>query len=72
MSRNTLRKYFRMPEETEIMPSYQRVARGGKLAAYSATLEQALKVDAHRTKQNRHTGKALFEQIKLKGFTRGL
>ena len=39
-----------------------------KLTPYHATLEQAMKADAHRIKQNRRTSKALFEQIKADGY----
>ena len=40
-----------------------------KLTPYRASLELALKADAHRIKQNRRTSKALFEQIKADGYT---
>ena len=52
-------------------PSYVRVAVPNKLTPYHATLEQALKADAHRIKQNRRTSKVLFEQIKADGYTGG-
>jgi transposase len=43
----------------------------GKLDAYHAEIEQALKADSHRTKQNRRTAKALLVQIQARGYTGG-
>jgi transposase len=40
-----------------------------KLGAFHAALERALEADAHRLKQNRRTGKALFAQIKSAGYS---
>lgn len=48
--------------------SLRTLQHATKLTSYYATLEQALKADAHRIKQNRRTSKALFEQIKADGF----
>ena len=70
LSRNTIRKWLRKAEETAV-PVYRRTAGFGKLAAYCETLQRALKADSYRTKQNRRTAKALFEQIKLDGYTGG-
>lgn len=67
LSRNTIRKWLREPKEAA-PPKYQRRQRDGKLTAFQAELEQALKADAHRIKQNRRTAKDLFEQIQAKGY----
>lgn len=63
LARNTLRKWLRAPEDVAA-PRYRRAERPTKLDAFHAMLELALKADAHRIKQNRRTGKALFTQIK--------
>lgn len=69
LSRNTLRKWLRKPTaEAVAPPRYVRGTVPNKLSPYHATLEQALKADAHRIKQNRRTSKALFEQIKADGY----
>lgn len=67
LSRNTLRKWLRKPEDAA-PPQYRREAMATKLSAFHAMLEQALKADAHHIKQNRRTGKALFVQIKADGY----
>jgi transposase len=69
LARNTIRKWVRTPE-TEA-PTYQRSAVFNKLGAFHATLEQALKADSLRAKQNRRSAKALFEQIKAEGYDGG-
>src|SRR3990167_3826641 len=68
LSRNTLRKWLREPDESAV-PTYQRSPGVGKLSAFHAALVLALKADAHRSKQNRRTSKALFAQIKADGYT---
>ena len=55
LARNTLRKWVRMPEDEVVPPRYQRELKPTKLSAFHATLEQALKADALRNKQNRRT-----------------
>ena len=70
LSRNTIRKWLRDAKETA-PPTYRRREEPGKLTAFHELLEQALKVDAHRTKQNRRTAKDLFAQIKLDGYVGG-
>ena len=67
LSRNTLRKWLRKPEDTP-PPRYRRESAPTKLSAFHATLERALEADAHRLKQNRRTGKTLFAQIKAEGY----
>ena len=68
LSRNTLRRWLREPDKAAL-PTYRRVQAQGKLAAFQETLELALKVDAHRSKQNRRTVKALYAQIKTEGYS---
>lgn len=70
LSRNTIRRWLRTPEEAA-PPAYRREQGPGKLTAFHAALEQALKADAHRAKQNRRTAKDLFAQIKEDGYTGG-
>jgi transposase-like protein len=71
LSRNTLRKWLKVPEEVKA-PRYSRAKSYGKLASFTAELELALKADAQRIKQDRRTGKALFLQIKANGCRRRL
>ena len=68
LSRNTIRKWVREGSNERASPVYRRQAGPGKLTAFHATLEMALKADAHRPKQNRRTAKALFAQIKRDGY----
>jgi len=70
LSRNTIRRWVRDPQEAA-PPKYRRDKVPGKLSVFHAALEQALKVDAHRNKQNRRTAKALFAQIKAEGYVGG-
>ena len=66
LSRNTVHKWLNTPEEVEA-PKNVRAKKFGKLAAFTDELEQALNADAHRSKQDQRTGKALFTQIKASG-----
>jgi transposase len=68
LSRNTLRKWVRVPEGSVAPPLYQREQKPTRLSPYHAVLEQALKADAHRIKQNRRSAKALFAQITTSGY----
>ena len=70
LSRNTIRKWVREASEAST-PTYRRKEMPNKLTAFQQALELALKADAHRTKQNRRTAKALFTEIKLDGYTGG-
>ena len=70
LSRNTIRRWLRTTEET-VPPTYRRNKGPGKLTVFHAALEQALKADAHRIKQNRRTAKALFTQIQAEGYEGG-
>ena len=70
LSRNTIRKWLRDPKEVA-PPKYRRSKGPGKLTAFHEALEQALKADSHRIKQNRRTAKDLFAQIKADGYEGG-
>lgn len=50
---------------------YVRQDMPAKLAPHQAELEQALKADSPRIKQNRRTAKALLIQIQARGYTGG-
>ena len=52
LSRNTIRRWVREPHAQEAL-KYVRQDMPGKLDAHHAQIEQALKADSHRTKQNR-------------------
>ena len=67
LSRNTIRKWLRSPKEVA-PPKYRRREQDCKLTTFHQELEQALKADAHRIKQNRRTAKDLFAQIKTNGY----
>ena len=70
LSRNTLQKWLQTPEEVKV-PKYVRTKGFSKLGIFADELEQALKADAKRNKQDRRTGKALFIQIKASGYGGG-
>jgi len=69
LARNTIRKWVRAPEAKQ--PVYQRRAIFNKLSAFHATLEQALKADSLRPKQQRRSAKALLAHIKAQGYDGG-
>ena len=69
LARNTIRKWVRAPEAKP--PVYQRRAIFNKLSPFHATLEQALKADSLRPKQQRRSAKALLAQIKADGYDGG-
>ena len=69
LARNTIRKWVRAPEAKP--PVYQRRAIFNKLSPFHATLEQALKADSLRPKQQRRSAKALLAQIKAEGYDGG-
>ena len=54
LSRNTVHKWLQTPEEVAA-PKYVRAKKFGKLAGFVDELEQALKADAGRNKQDRRT-----------------
>jgi transposase len=70
LSRNTIRRWLRS-EEKAAPPTYRRTDGPGKLTPFHEALEQALKADSHRIKQNRRTAKDLFTQIKVDGYVGG-
>jgi len=69
LSRNTVKKWLKAAGDE--IPQYRRKEVVGKLTAFVATLEQALKVDAHRPKHGRRSGRALFVQIQAQGYAGG-
>ena len=69
LARNTIRKWVRAPEAKQTV--YQRRAIFNKLSPFHATLEQALKADSLRPKQQRRSAKALLAQIKAEGYDGG-
>ena len=70
LSRNTIRRWLREPD-VKAPPKYSRSKQPGKLSVFHAALEQALKADSHRPKQNRRTGLDLYAQIKEDGYAGG-
>src|SRR3989338_665285 len=70
LSRNTIRRWLREPG-VAAPPRYSRSQKPGKLGAFHAALEQALKADSHRPKRNRRTALNLFAQIKADAYTGG-
>lgn len=70
LSRNTIRSWLRKAKEAA-PPKYVRIKEPGKLTPFHSELEQSLKADAHRLKQNRRTAKALYAQIRAAGYTGG-
>ena len=70
LSRNTVAKW--LDEVQPVEPKYRReAAKATKLSAYEAELMQSLKADARRPKKEGRTAKALFAQIKAKGYEGG-
>ena len=69
LSRNTIDKWLQAPLKGE--PKYVRQSKPGKLTAFHEALQQALKSDAHRPKQERRTALALYGQIKAAGYAGG-
>ncbi len=70
LSRNTIRRWLRSPK-CKAPPQYRRREGRLKLSAFCEAVEQALKADSRRNKQNRRTAKALFAQIKADGYAGG-
>ena len=69
LARNTVKKWLKAPGD--IPPKYERKKADGKLTPFVAVLEQALRPDAHRAKNARRSGKALFAQIQAQGYRGG-
>jgi len=69
LSRNTVTKWLHDEHADE--PKYRRAEQTNKLSAFHEVLKQALKVDAHRPKRERRTGKALYLEIKCAGYAGG-
>jgi transposase len=70
LSRNTVHKWLKTPDKVQ-PPKYARGKGFSKLEDFTAELEQALKADALRPKQDRRTAHALFTQIKASGYLGG-
>jgi len=69
LSRNTVAKWLHEPLPSE--PKYRRGEQPGKLTAYHETIETALRVDAHRARQQRRTARAIYAEIKAAGYGGG-
>lgn len=69
LSRNTVKKWLRLPEGRE--PKYSRVEMPRKLKPFEGWLRQALEVDKHRRKRERRTAMKLFEDLREAGYTGG-
>ena len=69
LSRNTVKKWLKAAGD--VVPKYSRESPAGKLTAFEATLQQALKADAQRPKHARRTAKALLIQIQAQGYQGG-
>jgi hypothetical protein len=61
----TRMKWLKAPGYTT--QKYERKKADGKLKPFVAVLEQTLRTDAHRAKNARRSGKALFAQIQAQG-----
>ena len=69
LSRNTVRKYLRMPVAQP--PKYRRRAAATKLSPFIETIKMALLADARRPRKERRTAKALLQQIAAAGYEGG-
>ncbi len=70
LSRNTVQKWLDVSGDVKL-PKYVRASGFGKLTSFADEVALALKADAGRHKQDRRTGKALFVQIKERGYEGG-
>jgi transposase len=68
LSRNTVRKWLKAPV---LEPKYRRGVQPGKLTAFHEAVQQALKADAHRSKRERRTARALYAELKAAGYAGG-
>jgi len=69
LSRTTVKKWLKVPVGTE--PKYCRASKSGKLGSFKETLIQALQEDARRPRRERRTALALFQAIKVQGYSGG-
>ena len=69
LSRNTVKKWLRMPNGSE--PAYQRRSVPTKLKPYEDQLKQALIADNHRPKRDRRTALRLLEELQKAGYDGG-
>ncbi len=70
LSRNTVHKWLKTPDKVQ-PPKYARDKGFSKLEGFTDELEQALKADALRPKQDRRSARALFVQIKANAYAGG-
>jgi transposase len=69
LSRNTIRKWLKEPERSEL--KYARLPGSTKLDPYVDEVRQALETDAHRPRRDRRTLLRFFAEIKVKGYDGG-
>jgi hypothetical protein len=69
LSRNTVRKWLKAAALDELR--YRRSDAPGKLTPFHESSRQALKVDAHRSRHERRTARALHAQIRIEGYGGG-
>ncbi len=67
LSRNTVRKWLKAPVLDE--PKYRRVGAAVKLTPFIEAIKLALKADAHRPRHERRSARALFNQIRVEGYS---
>ena len=70
LSRNTVQKWLDVSGDVKV-PKYVRASGFGKLTGFADEVALALKADAGRNPHGRRTGKALFVQIKARGYEGG-
>lgn len=69
LSRNTVKKWLRMPNGTE--PMYRRNAMPTKLTPFEDQLKQALVTDSYRPKRDRRTALKLLDELQKAGYEGG-
>ena len=65
LQRNTVRKWLKTPVLEA--PRYRRSGAAGKLTPFVETIKQSMKFDAHGSRHERRTARALHEQTKVEG-----
>ena len=69
LSRNTIKKWLKAPSGAT--PRYRRREVPTKLTPFVAAVKQALEADAHRSRGERRTARALHAQLKAEGYAGG-
>jgi transposase len=69
LSRNTIKKWLKAPQGVE--PKYRRGKMPTKLTPFAQALQEALKADAHRPRQERRTARALHAELQAMGYEGG-